>query len=145
MNSAYKPIWVIIALFTALAVMVGISKWNQKPELIPWRTDFTAARTEASQSGKPVFMYLTATWCGPCQGMKTTTWADLQVDAALHAYVPLKIDVDSNPDLVKKYLYTPDNPQGAIPAFRVLGTEAQINKQAAGAMNAAEFLKWLGG
>ena len=83
-------------------------------ERIPWRTDYVAATAEAKQTGKPLFLYFTASWCGPCQSLKATTWADAEIDAALRAYVPVKIDIDDHPDLAAEYRVQ------AVPTFIVV-------------------------
>ena len=114
-------------------------------EIIPWRTDFAGAREEARRDHKPVFLYLTASWCGPCQGLKGTLWADNDVDAVLRNYVPVKVDVDQHRDVALAYLQTPRNLDGGIPAFRVLDDEGRITREAVGALPAEEFLRWLKG
>jgi thiol:disulfide interchange protein len=106
-------------------------------EIVPWRTDFAAARQEARSAGKPVFAYFTAAWCGPCQSLKHTTWADKDVEAALRGYVPVKIDVDQNQELARQYNVR------AVPSFAVLGGDGEPLKQVDGALPPEELLNWL--
>ena len=147
MKDAYKPVWAVLIVAAAVLAVAGFSTWNRSTggkERIPWRTDFDAARAEAAQTGKPVFAYFTADWCGPCQSLKSTTWADPNVEAALRNYVPVKVDVDRHADLARRYLLTPSNPEGGIPAFRVLDDKGDIRKEIVGAMPPGDFLQWLG-
>ena len=144
MKSAFKPVWGILVILLGVIAVVGVSKWMQPKQVIPWRGDWDAARAEADRSGKPLFAYFSADWCGPCEGLKSTLWADPRVEAALRDYVPVKVDVDQRPDLTRKYVATPMNPEGGIPAFRVVDSKGQIVREAVGAMPSEDFLNWLG-
>ena len=73
---------------------------------VAWRSDFKAALAESAQSGKPVLMDFTASWCPPCRVMKHEVWPDGEVAAAVNArYVPLLVDVDDpkNAEVAQKY------------------------------------------
>jgi len=47
---------------------------------------------EAFSSGKPVFVYLTADWCGACKKLSATTLRDAAVLEALKEFACVKID-----------------------------------------------------
>lgn len=145
MKQAYKPFVAVLLVTAGVAAVVGVSAWREAREIIPWRTDFTAAREEARRTHKPVFLYLTASWCGPCQSLKTTLWADKDVESALRDYVPVEVDVDQHPDLARQYVLTPRNLDGGIPAFRVLDDDGNITRETVGALPAERFLRWLKG
>src|SRR5438270_6455711 len=134
MKEAYKPFVGILLISAGVAAVVAVSTWRQGHEIIPWRTDFAAAREEARRAHKPVFLYLTASWCGPCQSLKSTLWADKDVEAALRGYVPVEVDVDQHPDIAKAYLFTPRNLDGGIPAYRVLDDDGRITREATDAV-----------
>ena len=144
MKFAYKPVFFILLVVLGIIAVAGISALTRPSPIIPWRSNWSDAQAEARRSGKPVFAYFTADWCGPCQRMKHTTWADAGVEAALRDYVPVMVDVDRQPDLARKYVPTPRNLEGGIPAFRVLDQNGQIAREAVGAMPPEDFLKWLG-
>jgi thiol:disulfide interchange protein len=138
-SNPMKPVWGLFVILIGVIAVVAISKAFRPNEVIPWRTDFTKASDEARSSGKPVFLYLTASWCGPCQSLKSTTWADADVESALRNFVPLKIDIDEHPDLARRY-----NPEG-VPYFAVLNSSGDPRKTAVGALPPAGFLAWLRG
>jgi thiol:disulfide interchange protein len=117
MNKSLRQVWGIFAALCVVVAVALVSKALRPKEIIPWRDDFAAATAEARRDNKPVFAYFTASWCGPCQKLKSTTWADKDVDAALRDYVPARIDIDRNPDLADKYGVR------AVPTFVVMGAD----------------------
>ena len=137
MNKPLKPVWGIFAVLCAVVAISVVTKALRPKEVVPWRDDFAAATDEARRGGKPVFAYFTAVWCGPCQSLKHTTWADKGVEAALRDYVPVKVDVDKHPELARRY-----NIDG-VPAFAVLRDDGQPARQTVGALPPAQFLTWL--
>jgi len=140
-NSAFRPLRGILVIVLAVTAVVGISKWNQPKEIIPWRTDWNKAVAEAQAAKKPVFAYLTADWCGPCQELKHTIWADPKVEAALKNYVPVKVDIDQNAELARRYLARDDG----IPAFFLIDNDGRTLRESHGAMTSEEILAWLKG
>jgi thioredoxin 1 len=139
MNKAYKPLLVVLVGLIAVVAFVGLRPMFRAKEVVAWRGGLREGANEAATSGKRVLLYFTADWCGPCQEMKHTTWADPRVAAALEAaYVPVKIDFDANPALVATYGVQ------AIPAFVILDQSGDPARPLTeGAMPAEEFLAWL--
>jgi thiol-disulfide isomerase/thioredoxin len=70
---------------------------------ITWRTDYAAARKAARASGKPLLIDFSAVWCGPCRQMEETTFRDAKVAKLLGRCVPVRVDIDKNPDLAKQF------------------------------------------
>jgi thioredoxin-related protein len=138
-TSAQKPLWGIFVILVAVSALVTISKLFRAKEIVPWRTDFIAAREESRTSHKPILAYFTADWCGPCDEMKHTTWADKHVEETLRDYVPVKIDIDHNLDLAMKYNADP------IPLLAILNDEGHIVRQYTGLIEPADFVLWLKG
>jgi thiol:disulfide interchange protein len=129
----------VLSLFVlAIGVALMGSRIFAPKEIVPWHTDYDAASRQAIREGKPLFLDFTASWCGPCQSLKSSTWADKSVAAELTKYVVVQIDVDAHPDLARKY------DAQAIPAFFVVDPrDNQIVKSSVGALRPEEFLHWI--
>lgn len=137
MKPSHRPIVVVFVVFAAVMAVVGVSRWMAPKEIVPWRSDFAAARAEAHSTGKPLFAYFTAAWCAPCHTLKSTTWADAGVEQALRSYVPVRVDVDLNTPLAMQY------DAQAIPKFAVLDADGKVVKSVDGYLDPPAFLAWL--
>ena len=136
-RSANRPLVLIVAVVAALGALVLISKLRIAKDLIPWRQNLSAAQSESTQTGKPIFAYFTADWCGPCQSLKRTTWSDKKVESALQQFVPVKIDIDAHGDLAKRYQVQ------SIPMFVILDEQGNAGRQIEGALSADELIQWI--
>ena len=137
-SNAYKPLWGLFAIILGVTTLTVIAKLIGGKDRIPWRTSYAAGLEEARRDGKPTLLYFTASWCGPCQRMKSSTWADADVEQRLRAYVPVKIDIDEDPETAIRY------PTAAIPTFVLLDKDGNVTRWTDGYYAADEFLEWLG-
>ncbi len=140
-DSPYRPIWWLFIGIVVVTLGVAISKnIATGDDKVPWRHELPAALEEAKRDNKPVFLYFTASWCGPCQKLKSDTWADVNVANYLGGhYVPVKIDVDADSDTARAYRVE------AMPTFLVINSkDGKIVKQSVGFMPADEFIGWIG-
>jgi thiol-disulfide isomerase/thioredoxin len=94
----------------ALLALVGCNKAPEpaaqpkaaaaKPASIDWVrpaavSDVDAAFERAKAAGQPVFLFWTATWCPPCNQVKSTIFTRPDFIAKSRAFVPVYVDADS--------------------------------------------------
>ncbi|MFA8017923.1 thioredoxin family protein [Bremerella cremea] len=112
------------------------------PNDIVWAKDHDAAQQQAAESGKPMILYFTGTWCVPCRIMKRQVWADKEVAALVNAnFIPVAIDVDAPDNAAIMAQYQVTGPPVTIvtdPAGKALNWKA-------GGVGKAEFLELLDG
>ncbi len=97
---------IVVLAIAAYAILGSQSQKNAETQIseIKWRTDLNSALLEAKKTNKSVFIDFYATWCSPCKLMEQNTYSNPEVIAKLNAnYIPVKIDVDKNPQIVSEY------------------------------------------
>ena len=71
---------------------------------IPWMSDLQQAQRVATEQQRLVMVHFTAESCGPCRMLERGVYSRPEFQRALLAnYIPVKIDVPSNPELVKRF------------------------------------------
>jgi len=125
------------SLFFAHQALLG---WSH--DQVSWRYSFNQATVEATEAGKPLLVYFTADWCGPCKQMKAWVYSDQSVADAIEAgFVPIKIDLSTEglPDQAIAERYDVQ----AIPTVITLTPDGQPISRSAGYLNKEQFLGWL--
>lgn len=102
-----------------------------------WRADADGALKDAAAAGKPTLLYFTASWCGPCQKMKSDTLPNAQVVEALEGYVPVMVDVDRQRGVASRYGIR------SVPTFIAVGPDGSEIKRASGYRPPGAFIDWL--
>ena len=108
---------------------------------ISWAKDYSSAQQHSAQSGKPMILFFTATWCVPCRIMKRNVWADKQVEASVEAGVtPVMIDMDDpkEAETVRRFGV------GSTPVTIIIDTKGNVVERAEGGIGKSTFLELLG-
>ena len=70
---------------------------------ISWRNDLDGAIKSAQGSGEPIMADFYTDWCGWCKKLDSDTYSDDTVDTLSRNFVCVKINGDSDRELVRKY------------------------------------------
>lgn len=104
---------------------------------IAWADNYSSARQQAADSGKPMILYFTGKWCSPCRVMKRQIWADEEVKVSVNTlFIPVEIDVDhpDNAEVVAGYNI------GGSPVTIITDPQGTVLRWRAGRIGKAEFL-----
>ncbi|MDF7801979.1 thioredoxin family protein [Pontiellaceae bacterium B1224] len=107
---------------------------------VAWAADYTEAKEQAVQSGKPMILFFTATWCVPCRIMKRTVWADEQVATEVNErFIPLMLYPDEPilAEVFSRYQV------GATPTTIITDPQGNVLQWVQGKMEKEDFLNWL--
>ncbi len=102
-------------------------------------TSFDAATKAAKISGKPVVVVFSASWCPPCQAMKTEVYPSAEVKPLHDRFEWAYLDVDdaANEALADKFGVS------GIPHIEFLNKDGKTVGQQVGGMEPADFAKRL--
>ena len=94
---------------------------DQSQAQVQWEPDRETAISRASDTGKYVLYHFTADWCRPCRQLEQFVFPSPTISRVFdEKVVPVKVDVDLNPGLVKEYGIT------GIPADVVLTPSGRV-------------------
>jgi thiol:disulfide interchange protein len=108
----------------------GSETTAENPEVskIAWINDFEQARRLSKETGKPMLIDFTASWCPPCQVMKHEVWSAPEVVALVEkGYIPVLLDIDrqENQTIAQNYSVS------SIPAIFVTDAQGRTLRHAA--------------
>ncbi|RZK43908.1 MAG: DUF255 domain-containing protein [Pedobacter sp.] len=105
---------------------------------------YQEALQKAKEEKKPIFLYFTAVWCGPCQYMQKYIFPDGALSAFVTKnYIALKLDIDTQEG--KLIYYKSHQPRGpvGVPAFIIMNEKEEILKKGVGGMKIEQLRSFL--
>lgn len=94
---------------------------------IPWSTDIESSLRESAQTGKPVLLEFTASWCVYCKRMEKTTFVDPDVvNYVNERFIPVRVDADQHKQLVA------DLAIKGLPAILVVSPDLKVMERIPG-------------
>jgi hypothetical protein len=107
--------------------------------LVLWEDNWNDAMAKAAARNKPLLVEFARESSPTCRDLAKKGWSRGDIVGATADYVPLLVDVDSNPDLVKQYSI------GPVPSLLVIDAKTQsiIRDGRGDAFTPDELLVWL--
>lgn len=125
---------------TNLALLMAVLLACSLPaaeNLSGWGTNLVMAQRLARVADKPVLLYYTATWCGPCKLMAKTTLNEPAVVADLDQLSRVLLDIDAQPALAAAQNVS------SVPTFLLLDADGDELQRTIGYQDTNRFRAWL--
>lgn len=101
---------------------------------IQWRTDLRLVQRESLETGLPILMKFSASWCGPCIRMKSETFTDRELAGMINThFIPVEVDTDENPRLVRQLRID------SVPTTLVISPQGEIVDRRTGFQSATQL------
>lgn len=128
---------VIVASIVVIINARGSSAPADTPALFAQNLSFQSAAKQSAESGKPVLVYATASWCGPCQSFKRGALSDPEVERVIaERTLPVYLDIDKNRETASML--------GVMSVPRmILVRDNRIIDQRVGVMSAAQTVAFI--
>lgn len=126
-----------VSLMIVLLAVSGCFAGSDDPAAakIQWVQKLPEGLRLARESGRPVMLFFTADWCGPCVELKKYVFTDKRVVAASKRLVNVSIDADSDFETLTAYKVR------GIPAVFFLNPLGDIITKYDGDRSPASFVK----
>ncbi len=120
-----------------LFLLISLFSFSVAATPVGWSTNYIESLAAAQTNGRPVLLYFTASWCGPCKLMARSTLVDSNVLRSLAAYEKAAIDIDESAKI------TADHKVQAVPTFLILAGSSIEVERTTGFVGPEEFGAWL--
>ena len=89
-------------LIGVVIVMIAWVGRGNAADTVQWRKDYNAARKEAAEQGKPIFIDFGTEECFHCRRLDGTTFRNAEIVQILNdRFIPLKVDANREPALTQ--------------------------------------------
>ncbi|UCD28636.1 MAG: thioredoxin family protein [Planctomycetota bacterium] len=137
-SEAKQSRWGIWLIFLVLAgAYLVVSRPKPVKSVTPWVHDFDAGLAKARKNKQLVLIEFFATWCKPCLSMDKHVFSLQKVADSLANWVPIKIDVEKQPQLEQRY-----NVQ-ALPTFVILSPDGREIRRREETMSSKMFIEFV--
>lgn len=122
---ARKALGIALAVAGLLVCVSGLEAPREGG--LTWREDLPVAQREAQQSGRPMLIDFSASWCGACAELDRHTFSDPDVVREGQRFVTVRVDLSPGKDNAEKRAYLQRYAQRGLPLVvlhRADGSEA---------------------
>lgn len=121
-----------------LLLTIAASLASEAAAEVRWQTDTAAAVAKMQQQQRPLLAYFTADYCHWCKRLDHDTWSEPAVAGMIHkAFVPLKVDAQKSPELLKALQIS------GLPAVVAISSDGRVIGRVSGYRNAEDMLREL--
>ena len=136
-----KSVRIFLLMLAFIITIGGVAYFSGRaapmPPVFAQRLTVREGEQLSVNTGRPMLIFATADWCGPCQTFKRTTLVDPQVEALIRErLVPVYLNVDQEQDIAATLNVK------SIPAS-ILIRDGQTIAKLEGAVGTDEFLAWM--
>jgi len=130
----------LVVIAASIVVVMNLrtsSAPAQTPALFAQHLTLPAATETSAETGKPVLVYATASWCGPCQSFKRGALSDPEVEKVIvERTLPVYLDIDKEREAASRLGVM------SIPRMIVL-RDNQVVAQHVGVMSSAQTIAFI--
>ncbi|HMA62427.1 MAG TPA: thioredoxin family protein [bacterium] len=131
-----KKYMIVFVLFFGIIVYSCSSNSHE----IEWGHNIDTSLQKAKQMELPIMIDFMADWCPPCQEMEKTTFVDSEFLKKSEKFILVRIDVDDNQEVAKKYNGNANKYGGiGIPNILFLNSNGQTIRHIVGYKNAEQL------
>lgn len=128
------PLRGIAPVIVALLLLSAFASPSAVAAPAGWHKDIRSALAEAQKTGKPVLADFSASWCPGCVQLERVTFVDPGVRNRLEDFVPVYVDTDQYPDVMRSYGVK------ALPTLITLAPNGQVISKNVGFMAPSAFV-----